>query len=195
MAEPNSLCVHCHFYQPPRGNPFNEQPLLQPDAAPYKNWDERITAQSYRPNAEAGQFGHSSLHVGETVASRLATYTPDVYTTILKADAAHRAKYGAGNAIAQGMHHTILPLSRRDDKVTQVKWGREVFEYRFGHAPSGMWLPEMAVDYETLEVLAEHGIEWTILSQRQVKDAPQGAGPFWVQLPNGGRIKVFLRRS
>ncbi len=193
MAEPNSLCVHCHFYQPPRGNPFNEQPLIEPDAAPYKNWNERITAQSYRPNAEAGNFEHISFNVGETLASWLATYTPDVYTTILKADAAHRAKYGAGNAIAQGMHHTILPLSRRDDKVTQVKWGREVFEYRFGHAPSGMWLPEMAVDYETLEVLAEHGIEWTILSQRQVKDAPQGAGPFWVQLPNGGRIKVFLR--
>src|SRR5690606_41387702 len=119
MAEPNSLCVHCHFYQPPRGNPFNEQPLIEPDAAPYKNWNERITAQSYRPNAEAGNFEHISFNVGETLAAWPATYTPDVYTTILKADAAYRAQYGAGNAIAPGTQHTILPLSRRPDQVTQ----------------------------------------------------------------------------
>ena len=193
MADSNYLCVHCHFYQPPRGNPFSSEPLVEPDAAPYKNWNERITEECYRPNAVIGNFNYISFNIGETLASWLAAHAPEVYEHILAADSFHRQMHGVGNAIAQGVHHTILPLSRRDDKVTQVLWGWRVFEHRFGHPPSGMWLPEMAVDIETLEVLVEHGIEWTILSERQVVERPRGAGPYWVELPGDKRIKVFLR--
>ncbi len=103
------------------------------------------------------------------------------------------ARFGMGNAIAQGMHHTILPLSRYEDKVTQVLWGRRVFEHRFGRPTVGMWLPEMAVDGETLEVLVEQGIQWTILTRRQVEGELSGAGPYWIDLPSGARIKVFVR--
>jgi len=193
MVDSHYLCVHCHFYQPPRGNPFSSEPLVEPDAAPFTNWNERITAECYRPNAEIGNFDRISFNVGETLGSWLALYAPKVYQRIIKADRQHRKAHGVGNAIAQGVHHTILPLARRDDKVTQVLWGREVFEHRFGHRPAGMWLPEMAVDLETLEVLVEQGIEWTILSERQVSGELHGAGPYWVELPNGSRIKVFLR--
>ncbi|HEC22624.1 MAG TPA: DUF3536 domain-containing protein [Chloroflexi bacterium] len=193
MPETRYLCVHGHFYQPPRGNPFSREPLREPDAAPYENWNARITAECYEPNARLGNFERISFNVGETLAAWLAAEAPDVYERIIQADASHLERYGVGNAIAQPIHHTILPLSRREDKVTQVAWGKRVFVHRFGHPTQGMWLPEMAVDYETLEVLAEQGIEWTILTESQVKEKPPGSGPFWVRLPGGGRIKVFVR--
>lgn len=193
MTTTNYLCIHCHFYQPPRGNPFNEQALVEPDAAPFQNWNERISAECYEPNAEIGNFDQISFNLGETLASWLARHAPDTYERILQADANHQARYGMGNAIAQGMHHTILPLSRYEDKVTQVAWGRRVFEHRFGRPTVGMWLPEMAVDYETLEVLVEQGIQWTILTSRQVTGEQRGGGPYWIDLPSGARIKVFVR--
>ena len=132
MAHANYLCVHCHFYQPPRGNPFNHEPLAEPDAAPFQNWNERITAECYTPNATIGNFDRVSFNVGETLAKWLAANAPETYQRIIQADVNHRERYGTGNAIAQGMHHTILPLSRREDIVTQVQWGKRVFEHRFG---------------------------------------------------------------
>lgn len=193
MVDTHYLCIHCHYYQPPRGNPFNGDELIEPDAAPYKNWNERITAECYRPNAEIGNFDAVSFNLGATLAAWLAEHATETYERILEADRRHQEKYGVGNAIAQGMHHTILPLDRREDKVTQVKWGKAVFEYRFGRPTTGMWLPEMAVDIETLEVLAEQGIQWTILTESQVDGQLSGAGPYRVNLPNGREIKVFVR--
>lgn len=187
------FCVHGHFYQPPRGNPFSDQPLVEKSAAPYQNWNERITAECYRPNAELGNFEHISFNLGETLAQWLAANDPEVYERILASNTLHQNKYGMGNAVAQSMHHTILPLSRREDKVTQVRWGKAAFAHRYGHPTTGMWLPEMAVDFETLDVLVEQGIEWTILTENQVKDKPAGAGPFWINITGGKRIKVFVR--
>jgi hypothetical protein len=188
-----SLCVHGHFYQPPRDNPFDDEPFSEPDAAPYENWNARITAECYQPNAELGNFDLISFNLGETLAGWLADNAPDTYRRILQADADNIERCGVGNAIAQPMHHTILPLSPREDKITQVAWGKAAFTHRFGHPSGGMWLPEMAADYETLEVLVEQGIEWTILTERQVEDRPPGAGPYWIRLPGGKRIKVFVR--
>lgn len=185
--------VHGHFYQPPRGNPFSNAPLVEPDAAPYANWNERITDECYQPNAHSGNFGLISFNLGETLAGWLASHAPDTYQKILQANKDHTAQFGIGNAVAQPMHHTILPLARRDERVTQVAWGKAVFAYRFGRPTTGMWLPEMAVDYETLEVLVEQGVEWTILTERQVRGKPAGAGPFWIKIPGGQRIKVFVR--
>lgn len=193
MITTQYLCVHCHYYQPPRGNPFSKETLVEPDAEPFKNWNERITAECYKPNADAGNFGLVSFNLGETLAAWLAENAPDTYQKILQSDARNIERGRVGNAVAQPVHHTILPLSSREDKVTQVKWGKVAFEHRFGRAPMGMWLPEMAVDFETLEVLAEQGIQWSILSESQVIDKPAGAGPFWVKLPSGGRFKVFVR--
>ncbi len=194
MVDTQYICVHCHYYQPPRGNPFNpNRELEEPAAAPFKNWNERITTQCYTPNAEIGNFDSISFNLGKSLARWLAKNAPDTYHRILQADANNIAKHGMGNAIAQGMHHTVLPLSRYEDKVTQVAWGKAVFSYRFGRPTQGMWLPEMAVDTETLQVLAEQDIRWTILTESQVEGKGQGAGPYWANLPNGKRIKVFVR--
>ena len=114
MIKTRYLCVHGHFYQPPRGNPFDSDPLVEPDAAPYANWNERITAESYRPIAKLGLFEKLSFNVGYTLLSWLEDNAPEVYTRILDGDLAHRRLYeDVGNAIAQPMHHTILPLDRR----------------------------------------------------------------------------------
>ncbi len=193
MVHARFLCVHGHFYQPPRGNPFNKETLVEPDAAPYQNWNERITAECYEPNARIGNFERISFNLGGTLAAWLEEHAQDTYARIVQADAGYREQHGVGNAIAQGAQHGILPLARTDDKVTQVVWGKRAFEHRFGRATQGMWLPEMAVDSETLQVLAEQGIEWTVLSESQVRGALRGAGPYWVGLPGGGRFKVFLR--
>ncbi|NDJ53938.1 MAG: DUF3536 domain-containing protein [Chloroflexi bacterium] len=192
MATKQVFVVHAHFYQPPRGNPFSPESLAEPTAAPFKNWNERIAAECYTPNAEAGNLPLISFNLGETLAQWLESHVPETYQAFLAADA-QNASDGLGNALAQPMHHTILPASRPEDQQTQVAWGIRAFEHRFGRKPTGMWLPEMAVDLPVLQVLRRNGIEWTILSGAQiVGDLPDG-GPYWVDLPDGERIKVFVR--
>lgn len=193
MALEHLFAVHGHFYQPPRGNPLLGDDLREPGASPYRNWNERITAESYRPHAEIGNFELISFNIGETLASWMARHAADVHGRIVAADNRRYTRIGAGNAIAQPMHHTILPLDRRPDKETQVRWGLAAFRKRFGRTSRGMWLPEMAVDMETLEVLVENGVQWTILSESQIIDKPRGGGPFWVELSDRGRIMVFVR--
>ncbi|MCC6189584.1 MAG: DUF3536 domain-containing protein [Anaerolineales bacterium] len=188
------LCVHGHFYQPPRGNPFaNGDIPVEAGAEPYRNFNEKITADCYAPNASLGNFELLSFNLGATLAAWLATHAPDTYRQIVEADRAHRERWGVGNALAQPAHHTILPLSRRRDKEVQVRWGLMSFEHRFGYPAEGMWLPEMAVDLETLQVLHDAGVKFTILAQSQLKDSKDGAGPYWVKLPSGDRMAVFAR--
>jgi len=188
------FCIHGHLYQPPREDPFNGHIPREPDAAPYANWNERITAECYAPNAEAGNFGHISFNLGGTLARWLDRHAHDTYARIVAAERAHQAAYGLGNGLAQPVHHTILPLARRRDKICQIRWGIGSFAHRFGHAPTGMWLPEMAVDYETLEIMAAEGIRFTILSEEQVQgDLDAGAGPYRVRLHSGKEMAVFVR--
>jgi hypothetical protein len=189
-----ALCIHGHFYQPPRMDPFTNHIAREPDAAPYANWNERIAAECYTPNAKAGNFERISFDLGGTLARWLEEYAYDTYERIVVAERRYREVYGVGNGLAQSIHHTILPLARRRDKICQVRWGIASFEHRFGHRPEGMWLPEMAVDYETLEVLAAEGIRFTILSDEQVRgDLNAQAGPYRVRLPGGKDIAVFVR--
>ena len=195
MTAHQFLSVHCHYYQPPRGNPFSREPLIEADAAPYRNWNSRITAECYEPNGKAGNYGLVSFNLGETLAAWLSENAPATYRYFIEADARNVAEFGVGNGIAQPMDHTILPLARLADKQTQVRWGKTVFAYRFGRPTTGMWLPEMAVDFETLEVLVDEGIEWTILTERQVIGIHVGAGPYWIVLPSGRKIKIFLREE
>ncbi len=189
-----SLCIHGHFYQPPRADPFTGRIPREPDAAPYANWNERITAECYAPLAKAGDFGRISFNLGGTLARWLDERAHTTYERIVTAERGYQEAHTVGNGLAQPVHHTILPLARRRDKICQVRWGIASFKHRFGHEPLGMWLPEMAVDYETLETMTTEDIRFTILSDEQVcGDLKAGAGPYRVRLPGGGDIAVFVR--
>lgn len=182
------LCFHGHFYQPPREDPFTGQIPREPGAEPYHDYNEKITAECYRPNAMLGNFEMISFNIGPTLAAWLDKYAHETYDRIVQADR------NSGNAIAQSAHHTILPLARRRDKIAQVAWGIASFEHRFGRKPSGMWMPETAVDYETLEALAAAGLTFTVLSDEQVTGDTGGrAGPYRVKLGAGRSITVFVR--
>jgi alpha-amylase/alpha-mannosidase (GH57 family) len=188
------LCVHGHFYQPPRGNPFAADDIpVEAGAEPYRNFNEKITAECYAPNADLGNFELMSFNLGATLAHWLEIHAPQTYAKIVAAEQAQHAQWGVGNALAQPAHHTILPLCRKRDKRVQVMWGLMSFEHRFGHQAGGMWLPEMAVDLETLQVLHDAGVKFTILAQSQLKGSNDGAGPYWVKLPSGDRIAVYAR--
>ena len=175
------VCVHGHFYQPPRENPWLEVVEPQPSARPYPDWNARITAECYRPNAAArivdgagrivrivDNYERMSFNVGPTLMTWLEREAPDVHAEVVAADHKSRVRFGGhGSAMAQAYNHVIMPLANRRDKVTQVRWGAADFRHRFGRAPEGMWLPECAVDIETLEVLADEGIAFTVLAPAQ----------------------------
>ena len=190
----HALCVHGHFYQPPRGTPFDEDAeLVEAGAEPFANFNAKVTAECYAPNAALGNFGLMSFNLGATLARWLAENAPDTYQQIVASEQGYYAQHGHTNGLAQPAHHTILPLFRKRDKIAQVKWGLMSFEHRFGHPAQGMWLPELAVDLETLQVLHDCGVQFTVLSQGQLKGANDGAGPYWVKLPSGDRIAVYSR--
>jgi len=215
------VCVHGHFYQPPRENPWLEAVELQDTACPYHDWNERVTAECYAPNSAAriqnaegriirivNNYERISFNFGPTLLSWMATQAPRVYRAIIEADQASKERFsGHGSALAQGYHHLIMPLANRRDKHTQVAWGIRDFQYRFGRIPEGMWLPETAVDIETLEILAEQGIKFTILAPRQARRVSKIGGRSWkdvsgeridpsmayvVNLPSGRKISVFF---
>src|SRR3990172_2170248 len=189
-----ALAVHSHFYQPPREDPFTGVMPVERQAAPYHDFNEKVTAECYRPLAERGVFELLSFNIGPTLMGWLARYAPDVYSRITDADGGQVKRTGVGNALAQPAHHTILPLARRRDKLTQVRWGIASFRRRFGRQPRGMWLPEMAVDLETLHALSAESLSFTILSEQQISgDLRAGAGPYRVRLPRGGYFAVFVR--
>ena len=188
-----AICIHGHFYQPPREDPLTGLIPHEMGAAPYHNWNERIHKECYRPNAELGNFERISFNIGPTLFAWMAGYDQETCRSIIAQDQANVQQFGVGNAMAQAYNHTILPLASREDKVTQVAWGVADFEARFGRKPQGMWLPETAVDLETLEVLAEHGIEYTILAPWQSNpDTIDPTEPYRVQLPGGKSITVFF---
>ncbi len=190
----HSFCIHGHFYQPPRGNPFDDDDIgVEQGAEPYSNFNEKITAECYAPNAELGNFELMSFNLGATLARWLEKHAPDTYRRVVASVQNYREKWGVGNALAQPAHHTILPLCSSRDKALQVRWGRLSFEHRFGHRAEGIWLPEMAVDLETLQGLHDSGLKFTLLSQAQVRNPPAGAGPYWVKLPSGDRIAIYVR--
>jgi len=155
------LAVHAHFYQPSRLDPWTGEVQAEPSAAPFHDWNERVNAECYRPNAERGTLSNISFDLGPTLASWLAVADPATYRRFT-AD-------GAG-AIAQAFHHTILPLASAADRRTEIDWGVRDFEIRFGRRPAGMWLPETAVDLPTLRALADAGIAFTILAPWQAAE-------------------------
>ena len=175
------ICIHGHFYQPPRENPWIEEVEVQDSAAPYHDWNERITAECYGPNASArilddkgrildiiNNYSRMSFNMGPTLLSWMERNAPDVYASILEADRLSLQRFhGHGSAMAQVYNHMIMPLANSRDKRTQAIWGIKDFRRRFGREPEGIWLAETAVDTETLEVVASMGIRFTVLAPRQ----------------------------
>ena len=177
------IIIHGHFYQPPRENAWLDRIEIQESAAPYHDWNERITHECYAPNGVSrilntegkiedivNNYARMSFNFGPTLLTWLEKHEPKVYHSILEADLISKDLFGGhGSAIAQVYNHIIMPLATRTDKETQVKWGIYDFENRFKRKPEGMWLAETAVDIETLEVLAENEINFTILAPNQAK--------------------------
>ena len=187
-----SLCVHVHFSLLPR-NVTLSGAEFDPMGDALQALNEKLAATCYAPNSELRNFERASHDIGGALARWLEENTPETRNQIVAADQAYVAKWGVGNAVGQALHHTILPLASEHDLQLQVRWGILAFQYRFGRAPEGMWLPDMAVDAATLQALHDQGIKFTILSQAQVQGATQGAGPYWVSLPSGERIAVYVR--
>ena len=202
------VCVHGHFYQPPRENPWTGAVEPQPSAAPYPDWNARVTAEAYAPNAAADTYARISFDVGPTLLAWLERSAPETYAAIVAADGAAAGRFdGHGAAIAQAFHHAILPLASPRDARTEVRWGIADFRHRFGREPEGMWLPETAVDLATLEVLAEEGIPFTVLAPHQAarvrgfdeigwRDVGDGSidtgRPYVQSLPSGRSIALLF---
>ncbi len=186
------LCLHGHFYQPPREDPFTNVLPTEPGAAPFANFNEKITSECYRPNAEEGNFEAISFDLGPTLAAWLEDAHPDVYRLIIEADRRHLARYGVGNALAQAYNHTILPLATARNKRTQIMWGLQDFRNRFGHDAHGMWLAETAIDIESLDIMAQCGVTYTVLAPWQAASYTDPNEPYIVPLRDGRSITVFF---
>jgi alpha-amylase/alpha-mannosidase (GH57 family) len=195
------ICIHGHFYQPPRENPWLEAIEIQDSAYPYHDWNERICAECYAPNSASrildgeGRITHIlsnydkiSFDFGPTLLSWMEANAPEPYQAVLDADRQSIGqRSGHGNALAQGYNHFIMPLANTRDKRTQILWGIKDFEYRFKRYPEGMWLPETAVDIETLDILAESGIKFTVLAPHQVSKVRRIGTGRWKDV-SGGQI-------
>jgi alpha-amylase/alpha-mannosidase (GH57 family) len=214
------ICVHGHFYQPPRENAWLEAIEQQESAYPYHDWNERITAECYAPNVHArildgrdrivrivNNCASISYNVGPTLLAWMERAAPGPYARIIDADRASIKRFGHGSALAQAYNHLIMPLATERDRRTQTLWALSDFRYRFGRAAEGMWLPETAVDTPTLETLAAHGVRFTVLAPRQAaavrvmgaKEWTDVSGsrvdplrPYLCRLPSGASIALFF---
>ncbi len=176
-----TICIHGHFYQPPRENPWLETVEAQESAAPWHDWNDRITAECYAPNSAArivnqqnqiirilNNYARMSFNFGPTLLSWLEQNALRVHEAIVHADQRSQKRFsGHGSAMAQVYNHVIMPLSSTRDRITQIRWGIADFRHRFGRVPEGMWLPETAVDSESLDLLAQHGIQFVLLAPHQ----------------------------
>ena len=195
------ICIHGHFYQPPRENPWLEAVEVQDSAYPYHDWNERITAECYAPNGASrvlnangrvtqivNNYGRISFNFGPTLLSWLEAASPLTHRAIVDGDRESIGRFsGHGSAIAQAYSHMILPLANARDKITQVVWGVRDFESRFGRPPEGMWLPETAASLESLDVMAQRGIKFTILSPQQASRVRPAGSADWSDV-SGGRV-------
>lgn len=215
------VCVHGHFYQPPRENPWLNKVEIQDSAYPYHDWNHRINAECYVRNTSSrimneedkivaimNNYGWMSFNIGPTLLAWMETETPETYKGILDADKESQERFsGHGSALAQAYNHLIMPLANEQDQETQVIWGIEDFKSRYDRFPEGMWLGETAVNTSTLEILAKHGIKFTILSPYQAKNIRKIGEEEWedatdakvdtkraykCNLPSGNSISLFF---
>ena len=195
------ICIHGHFYQPPRENPWTGEVDAEESAAPFHDWNERIAKECYEANTKASilnskgetvcqinNFSKLSFDIGPTLLSWLRRKDPVVYQAIVQADRESvMRRNGHGNAMAQVYNHLIMPLAQKRDKITQVIWGIRDFEFHYKRKPEGMWLSETAVDVETLQILADQGILFTVLAPHQARRVRHvGFGARWHYIHNEG---------
>jgi alpha-amylase/alpha-mannosidase (GH57 family) len=224
MATPNRfVCIHGHFYQPPRENPWLEAVETQDSAAPYHDWNERVCAECYAANGAArivngpnqivsiaNNYSRISFNIGPTLMSWLESNAPRVYRMILEGERASRKNYrGHSSAMAQAYNHMILPLANTRDRLTQIRWGIADYNHRYGHSPEGMWLAETAADTESLRLMAENGIKFTVLAPHQCRhirplkddkaewtETPEASvdtrRPYLLRFPSGTSIAIFF---
>jgi alpha-amylase/alpha-mannosidase (GH57 family) len=215
------ICIHGHFYQPPRENPWLNKVELQESAYPYHDWNHRINAECYVRNSASrildedgrieaimNNYAWMSFNIGPTLLAWMENETPETYKAILQADKDSMELFsGHGSALAQAYNHLIMPLANERDQETQVIWGIEDFRSRYKRDPEGMWLGETAVNTSTLEMLAKHGIKFTILSPYQAKRVRKIGTKDWkdathakvdskkaykCKLPSGNEIALFF---
>ncbi len=199
-----SVVVHLHLYQPPREDPWLGEIEREPEAAPDHDWTARVERTSYRALAAArvldpegrvrrvvDTFALASFDAAPSLLAWMADQAPATYAALIAADRASRARLGHGNALAHPYDHAILPLLSRRDKATEVRWGIADFRRRFAREPDGMWCPETAVDDETLDVLAEHGIRFTIVAPHQLTALPPDGRPGRYRTANGREIALL----
>ena len=221
-ASKRFICIHGHFYQPPRENPWLETVETQETAAPYHDWNERICAECYASNGAArivnsknkitrivNNYARISFNFGPTLMSWLMENAPRTYRMILDGERRSRKSFGGhSSAMAQVYNHIILPLANRRDRITQIRWGIADYQHHFGARPEGMWLAETAADNESLELLAQHGIKFTVLAPHQCRRirSLKGGGewtntpdasvdtshPYLVRFASGVSIAVFF---
>jgi alpha-amylase/alpha-mannosidase (GH57 family) len=217
----NYICIHAHFYQPPRENPWLETIEYQESAYPYHDWNQRISAECYEPNAVSrildennriaqivNNYSRISFNFGPTLLSWMEWADPETYRLIIEADKESQERFsGHGSAIAQGYSHAILPLCNERDKITQIGWGIRDFEYRFGRKPESLWLPETAVDMESLDLMAQMGLKFAILAPNQARRVRKRGERIWrnvtnqnidpsmayeIRLPTGRKMGLFF---
>ena len=217
----NYICIHGHFYQPPRENPWLEAIERQVSALPYHDWNQRISAECYAPNSHArildgagridkiiNNYSRISFNFGPTLLSWMEAEDPETYARVIEADRLSCERFsGHGSAMAQGYNHAILPLCSNRDKLTQIIWGIRDFTQRFGRSPEGMWLPETAVDKQTLAIMAQQGIRFVVLAPHQAKHVREREQSEWrsvadcgidtgmayeIELPGGKNLAVFF---
>ncbi len=216
-----SICIHAHFYQPPRENPWLEAVERQDSAYPFHDWNERVTSECYAPNGAArildgagrirqivNNYSRISFNFGPTLLSWMKDNATKTYDRVLQSERESAERFGGhGSAMAQVYNHIIMPLANDRDKQTQVRWGKRDFESRFGRKPEGMWLAEAAVDIPSLEALAKEGIKFTVLAQHQAARVRKLGGRSWkdvsgaridpsraylAKLPSGNKINLFF---
>lgn len=209
------VCIHGHFYQPPRENPWTEAVPNQPSALPFHDWNRRITEECYRRAGaariqdDAGRtlavlntFARISFDIGPTLLTWLDAHAPEVRDAMIDGDRAAVAEHGHGTAIAQAYSHVILPLATQRDRQTQIRWALRDFEARFSRPSEGLWLPECAVDTPTLEDAAREGVRFVILAPGQLSACRPPGGtwdeevdprrPYRIALPSGASIAAFV---
>ncbi|MCX7877563.1 MAG: DUF3536 domain-containing protein [Ignavibacteria bacterium] len=194
-----NICIHGHFYQPPRENPWTNEIEQQESASPFHNWNERIWDECYKPNSEAeilndkgsvvakvNNYEMINFNFGPALLSWLKRKHPETYSLIIEADKKSIIEHnGHGNAIAMCYNHMIMPLANFNDKVTQIRWGVEDFIYHFGRLPEGIWLPETACDQETIEVLIKEKISYIILDTSQAEEVREIGSEDWIKVVDG----------
>ena len=194
-----NICIHGHFYQPPRENPWTDEIEKQDSARPYHDWNEKVFAECYKPNTESpimnekgevvkiiNNYEHLNFNFGPTLFSWIKEKHPDTYKKILEADIRSVSIHnGHGNAIAMAYNHIIMPLANLQDKITQIRWGMKDFEYRFGRKSESIWLPETACNPATVEVLINEGVKYIILDVSQADKIRKIGHKQWNDVSNG----------